>query len=184
VNQLKLLRSGRSRTAHELKENSVVHRLVASEMHGCGRIFLKFDFQQVLEVPSVISVSEMETRPSPSSDTTTFAESALVVDEACGSVSGTEGGMKLDVSMKKISSKNTTSINGAISIESVGRFGRLNMANQATEFMSRAASGLSGMVFPLTAHTEEHVGCRASSSAVTASSMRRAILSAWLSYAW
>jgi hypothetical protein len=51
------------------------------------------------------------------------------LDEACGSVSGTDGGMKLDVSMKKISSKNTTSINGAISIESVGRFGRLNMAN-------------------------------------------------------
>jgi len=108
----------------------------------------------------------------------TFAESELSLEEACGSVSGTDGGMKLDVSMKKISSKNTTSIKGAISIESVGRFGRLNMANQATEFRSRAVSALSGMVFPLTAQTDEQVGCRASSSAVTASSMRRAILSA------
>ena len=88
----------------------------------------------------------------------TFAESELSLEEVCGSVSGTDGGMKLDVSMKKISSKNTTSINGAISIESVGRFGRLNMANQATEFRSRHASALSGMVFPLTAQTEEHVG--------------------------
>ena len=88
----------------------------------------------------------------------TFAESELSLDDACGSVSGTDGGMKLDVSMKKISSKKTTSINGAISIESVGRLGRLNMANQATEFRSRPASALSGMVFPLTAQTEEHVG--------------------------
>ena len=108
----------------------------------------------------------------------TFAESELSLEEACGSVSGIDGGMKLDVSMKKISSKNTTSINGAISIESVGRLGRLNMASQATEFRSRAASVLSGMVFPLTAQTDEQVGCRASSRAVTASSMRRAILSA------
>ena len=108
----------------------------------------------------------------------TFAASELSLEDACGSVSGSDGGMKLDVSMKKISSKNTTSINGAISIESVGRFGRLNIANQATEFMSRAASARSGMVFPLTAQTIEQVGCRASSSAVTASSMRRAILSA------
>jgi hypothetical protein len=50
VNQLKLLRSGGSCTAHELKENSIVYRLVAPEMHGVGRIFLEFDFQQVLEV--------------------------------------------------------------------------------------------------------------------------------------
>ena len=107
----------------------------------------------------------------------TFAASELSLEDACGSVSGSDGGMKLDVSIKKISSKNTTSINGAISIESVGRFGRLNIANQATEFMSRPASARSGMVFPLTAQTIEQVGCRASSSAVTASSMRRAILS-------
>ena len=59
----------------------------------------------------------------------TFAESEVSLEEACGSVRGTEVGMKFDVSMKKISSKNTTSINGAISIESVGRLGRLNMAN-------------------------------------------------------
>jgi hypothetical protein len=50
VNQLELLRSGGSRAAHELKENSVVYRLVAPEMHSGGRIFLEFDFQQVLEV--------------------------------------------------------------------------------------------------------------------------------------
>lgn len=108
----------------------------------------------------------------------TFAESEVSLEEACGSLRATDGGTKLDVSMKKISSKNTTSINGAISIESVGRLGRLNMVNQATEFMSRPASARSGMVFPLTAQTDEQVGCRASSSAVTASSMRRAILSA------
>jgi hypothetical protein len=32
--------------------------------------------------------------------------------------------------MKKISSKKTTSINGAMSIESVGRLGRVNMAQE------------------------------------------------------
>jgi len=44
-------------------------------------------------------------------------------------VRGTEGGTKLEVSMKKIRSKNTTSINGAMSIESVARLGRANMAS-------------------------------------------------------
>ena len=50
MNQLKLLRSGCSRTAHELEKNSIVHRLVTSEMHNACRIFLQFDFQQVLEL--------------------------------------------------------------------------------------------------------------------------------------
>ena len=50
VDQLELLRSRGTRTAHKLKENSVVHRLVFPEMHGGGCVFLEFDFQQVLEI--------------------------------------------------------------------------------------------------------------------------------------
>ncbi len=50
MNELKLLPSGGSCPAHELKKNSVVHRLVAPEMHDACRIFLEFDFQQILEV--------------------------------------------------------------------------------------------------------------------------------------
>jgi hypothetical protein len=75
--------------------------------------------------------SEIEIPPDSSSETTTLAISVGAPEAAFGRVSGTAGGAKLEVSMKKISSKKTTSINGAMSIERVGRLGRVNMG-QAT----------------------------------------------------
>ncbi len=47
--------------------------------------------------------------------------------EAEGSWSGSDGSRKADVSMKKMSRRNTTSISGAMSMAWLGRLGRRNI---------------------------------------------------------
>ena len=65
---------------------------------------------------------------------------------AVGSLTWREGRVKEDVSIKKISRRNTTSIRGAISIEVVRRLGRVNMGllDGRKLFFLGALAGLGG----------------------------------------
>lgn len=84
----------------------------------------------------------------PFASTDTRMTSGDVSDCPCavGSLTWREGRVKEEVSIKKISRRNTTSIRGAISIEVVRRLGRVNMGllDGRKLFFLGALAGLGG----------------------------------------